>query len=274
MPTLRGMRRRGYTPDAIRAFCAEIGVTKANSRNDMALLENALRADLNARAERRMAVLRPLKLVIENYPEGREEQLEAVNNPEDPDAGVRAVPFGRELWIEAEDFRPEAPRKFHRLTPGREVRLRYAYYVTCTGFDTDPESGEVTAVRCTYDPETRGGDSADGRKVRGTIHWVSAAHAVCAEVRLYDHLFAVPDPDDVPPGGDFRDNLNPSSLEVLGEVPMEPSLAELAPGQTVQFERQGYFCVDTSDSVPGRPVFNRAVALRDSWARQEKRGTP
>jgi len=271
MPTLRGMRRRGYTPEAIRAFCSEVGVTKANSRNDIALLENALRADLNTRAPRRLAVLRPLRLVIDNYPEEREEELEAVNNPEDPAGGVRAVPFSRELWIERDDFRVEAPRKFHRLTPGREVRLRYAYYVTCTGCDTDPRTGEVTAVHCTYDPETRGGDSADGRKVKGTIHWVSARHAFRAEVRLYDHLFAVPDPTDVPEGGDFREHLNPGSLEVLHEVPMEPSLAALPQGDTVQFERQGYFCVDSVDSLPGRPVFNRTVALRDSWARLERR---
>jgi glutaminyl-tRNA synthetase len=272
MPTLGGMRRRGYTPESIRALCAEIGVTKTGSTIPIGVLENALRADLNERAERRMAVLRPLKLIVENYPEDGEETVDALNNPQDESAGTRPVPFSRELWIERDDFRPEAPRKFHRLTPGREVRLRYAYYVTCTGFDTDPETGEVTAVRCEYDPETRGGDSADGRKVRGTIHWVSARHARTAEVRLYDHLFREENPTDVPAGGDFKDNLNPDSLEVLAEVPMEPSLAEIEPGRRVQFERQGYFVSDSVDSRPGEPVFNRAVALKDSWAKIERKG--
>jgi glutaminyl-tRNA synthetase len=271
MPTLRGIRRRGYTPEALRAFCEGIGVTKTNSRIDQVVLENALRDDLNTRAQRRMAVLDPLELVIENYPDDGEERLEAVNNPEDPAAGTRVVPFSRRLWIEREDFRPEAPRKFHRLTPGREVRLRYAYYVTCTGFDTDPATGEVTRVRCTYDPETRGGDSADGRKVRGTIHWVSAQHAIHREVRLYDHLFAALDPTEVPEGQDFLANLNPDSLTVLPEVPMEPSLEQVEPGWHVQFERKGYFVVDTVDSRPGRAVFNRAVGLKDSWARIEQR---
>jgi glutaminyl-tRNA synthetase len=271
MPTLGGMRRRGYTPESIRALCEEIGVTKTNSTIPIAVLENALRTDLNVRAERRMAVLRPLKLIIDNYPADGQESIEAVNNPEDAAAGVRSVPFSRELWIERDDFRPEAPRKFHRLTPGREVRLRYAYYVTCTGFDTDPATGEVSAVHCDYDPETRGGDSADGRKVRGTIHWVSARHAHRAEVRLYDHLFREPDPTDVPEGGDFKENLNPDSCEVLRDVPMEPLLAELEPGSLVQFERKGYFVADEVDSAAGAPVFNRAVALKDSWAKIEKK---
>ena len=271
MPTLSGVRRRGYTPEALRAFCDGIGVTKANRTIDRIVLDNALRDDLNRRAPRRMAVLDPVKLIIENYPAEGEEQLEAVNNPEDEAAGTRSVPFSRELWIEREDFRPEAPRKFHRLTPGREVRLRYAYYVTCTGFDTD-DQGEVTAVRCTYDPETRGGDSADGRKVRGTIHWVSVRHAHHAEVRLYDHLFTAEDPDDVPDGEDFLTHLNPDSLVTLPAVPMEPGLATASAGWTVQFERKGYFCVDSVDSAPGRPVFNRAVALKDSWAKISQRG--
>ncbi len=271
LPTLQGLRRRGYTPASIRALCREIGVTKAGSRIPVEFLQNALRADLNPRVERRMAVLQPLRLVIENYPEDAEESVEAVNNPEDESAGTRQVPFSRELWIERDDFRAEAPRKFHRLTPGREVRLRYAYYVTCTGFDTDPATGEVSAVRCTYDPETRGGDSADGRKVRGTIHWVSARHAHSAEVRRYEHLFRVPDPNDVPPDGDFKDHLDPDSLSVLEAVPMEPALADAQPGEHLQFERQGYFVADEVDSSPGRPVFNRTVSLKDSWAKIERR---
>ena len=265
MPTLRGIRRRGYTPEALRAFCEGIGVTKANSTIDHVVLENAVREDLNRRAERRMAVLEPLELVIENYPEDGEEELEAVNNPEDAGAGTRRVPFSRVLYVERDDFRAEAPRKFHRLTPGREVRLRYAYYVTCTGFDTDPGTGAVTRVRCTYDPGTRGGDSADGRKVRGTIHWVSARHAARCEVRLYDHLFRALDPSEPPEGyagpedDAFLANLNPDSLEVLREVPVEPGLAAAEPGWRVQFERKGYFVVDPLDSRPGAPVFNRTV---------------
>jgi glutaminyl-tRNA synthetase len=274
MPTLGGLRRRGYTPEAIRAFCEEIGVTRANSTIDVGVLENALRADLNRRAPRRMAVLDPLKLVIENYPEDAEEALPADNNPEDPRAGRRSVPFARELWIERDDFRADAPRKFHRLAPGREVRLRYAYYVTATGFDVDPATGAVREVRCRYDPGTRGGDSADGRTVRGTIHWVSARHAVRAEVRLYDHLFACDDPEDVPEGGDFTRNLNPRSLEILPAVPMEPSLRDAPAGTHLQFERKGYFCVDARDSRPGRPVFNRSVSLKDTWKKLEARGQP
>ncbi len=264
MPTLSGLRRRGYTPEALRAFCETIGVARFNSTVDMVVLENSLREDLNRRAPRRMAVLRPVKLVIENYPEG-DEELACQNNPEDASMGTRPVPFSRELWIEADDFKAEAPKKWFRLAPGTEVRLRYAYYVICTGFETDA-AGNVTEVRCTFDPQTRGGDSPDGRKVRGTIHWVSARHARRAPVRLYDHLFAVPDPADVPEGKAFTDLLNPNSLEVL-EAYLEPSLLSAAPGERFQFERHGYFCADALDSRPGAPVFNRSVALRDSWAK-------
>jgi glutaminyl-tRNA synthetase len=267
MPTLSGLRRRGYTPEAIRAFCEGIGVTRVNALIDVGVLENALRTDLNARAPRAMAVVDPLRLVIENWPAGREDVLAAANIPENEAAGTRPVPFGRELWIERDDFRADAPKKFFRLAPGREVRLRYAYYVTCTGYDTDPATGEVTTVRCTYDPATRGGDSPDGRKVKGTIHWVSAAHAARAEVRLYDHLFADPEPG---AAEDLAAALNPRSLEVR-EAWLEPSLARAAPGDRFQFERLGYFSVDPVDSRPGRPVFNRAVALRDTWAKIERK---
>jgi len=270
MPTLSGLRRRGYTPESILAFMRGIGVAKFNSTVEMVLLENALREDLNKRAPRVMAVLDPLKVVITNYPEGETEELEAVNNPEDESAGTRKLPFSRELWIERDDFRADPPKKFWRLAPGNEVRLRYAYYITCTGFVTDPATGEVTEVHATYDPETRGGDSPDGRKVKSTIHWVSAPHAFEAEVRLYDHLFRVPDPMKVPEGGHFTDNLNPDSLTVLKACKLEPSLAAAEPGARVQFERVGYFCADSKDSRPGAPVFNRAVALRDSWAKVQK----
>ena len=271
MPTLCGLRRRGYTPEAIRAFCRQIGVTKYNSTTDIAVLENALRADLNKRAERRMAVLNPLKVVIENYPEEETEQIEAVNNPEDASAGTRQVPFSREIYIERDDFMEEPPRKFFRLAPGREVRLRYAYFITCREAIKD-EAGEIVELRCTYDPATRGGDAPDGRKVKATLHWVSARHAVRAEVRLYDHLFGKPDPDDVDePGQDYRANLNPNSLVVLKDVPVEPSLAGAEPGSRYQFERQGYFCVDLKESRPGRPVFNRSVTLKDTWAKIRKR---
>jgi glutaminyl-tRNA synthetase len=272
MPTLSGLRRRGYTPEAIRAFCAEIGVARFNSTVDLVKLENEVREDLNRRARRALAVLRPLRLVIENYPQGREEELVAVNNPEDASAGTRNVPFSRELYIERDDFRADAPKKFFRLAPGREVRLRYAYFVTCTGFEQDPSTGEVTLVRATYDPATRGGDSPDGRKVQGTIHWVSAAHALDAQVRLYDHLFSSPHPEKVEEGASFLDGLNPDSLEVLPGCKLEPGLAAAATsGERVQFERQGYFCAD-ADSTRARPVFNRIVGLRDSWAKIEKRG--
>ncbi len=268
MPTIAGLRRRGYTPESIRDFCARIGVAKKESTVDVALLEHCLREDLNRRAERRMAVLRPLRVVIENFPEDRVEELEAVNNPEDPSAGTRRVPFSRVLYIERDDFMEDPPRKFYRLAPGREVRLRYAYFVRCVDVVKD-ERGEVVELRCTYDPATRGGDAPDGRKVRATIHWVSAAHAVEAEVRLYDRLFTHPDPDGVK--DDFKNHLNPRSLEVLTGCRLEPSLAGARPGERYQFERLGYFCADP-DTRPGRPVFNRAVTLRDTWARIQKRG--
>ena len=267
MPTLRGLRRRGYTPEAIRAFCDTIGVTRHHSTNDMALLENAVREDLNRRAERRMAVLRPLKVVIENLPEDHEETLEAVNNPEDPQAGTRPMRFTREVYIEREDFREDAPRKFFRLAPGKEVRLRYAYCITCTDVIKD-DRGEIVELRCTYDPETGGGKTPDGRKVKGILHWVSAKHSVPAEVRLYDHLFAQPDPG--ADGRDFLEDLNPDSLEVLSDCRLEATLAETEQAFPFQFERQGYFCVDAVDSRPDRLVFNRTVSLRDSWAKHEK----
>jgi glutaminyl-tRNA synthetase len=272
MPTLSGLRRRGYTPEALRLFCERIGVAKFNSTVDVRQLENALRDELNKSAPRAMAVLDPLRLVIENYPEAREEQLEALNNPEDPAAGTRPLPFGRELWIEREDFRLDAPKNYWRLKPGQEVRLRYAYYVTCTGHEIDARTGQVTLVRCRYDPATRGGDSADKRKVKGTLHWVSAARAVQAEVRLFGHLFRVEHPEDVPEGTDFLQHLDPDSRRVLDGCKLEPMLALAAPMQRFQFERHGYFCVDARDSRPARPVFNRTVALRDTWARLEQRG--
>jgi glutaminyl-tRNA synthetase len=267
MPTLCGLRRRGFPPAAIRDFCQRIGVAKADNLVEVALLEHCARELLNKTAERRMAVLRPLKVVIENYPEGETEALEAVNNPEDPGAGTRPVPFSRELYIEAGDFMEEPPKKFFRLAPGREVRLRYAYFITCREAVKDA-AGNITELRCSYDPATRGGDAPDGRKVKGTIHWVSAAHAIPAEVRLYDHLFTEPVPG---AGGDVLDDLNPDSLTVLETCRLEPSLAEATMGAPLQFERQGYFCPDP-DSTPKRPVFNRTVALRDTWAKIQKRG--
>lgn len=263
MPTIVGMRRRGYTPDAIRTFCERIGVAKRENIVDVALLEHAVREDLNLHAPRVMAVLRPLRLVIENYPEGQTEEVSVVNNPEDPSAGSRKVPFSRVLYIERDDFMEDPPKKFFRLAPGREVRLRCAYFITCTGVTKDPASGEVTELRCTYDPATRGGDAPDGRKVKATLHWVSAAHAIAAEVRLYDRLFNAEQPG---ASGDYRADLNPNSLEVIREAKVEPSLAAAAPGVRVQFERIGYFSVDR-DSVAGRPVFNRTVTLKDSWAK-------
>jgi glutaminyl-tRNA synthetase len=266
MPTIAGLRRRGYTPEAIRDFCERIGVAKSDAMVDVALLEHCLREDLNRRAPRAMAVLRPLRLVIENYPEDRVEELEAVNNPEDPGAGTRRVPFSRILYIERDDFREDPPRKYFRLAPGVEVRLRYAYLVTCTGVHKDPRTGEVTEVRCAYDPATRGGDAPDGRRIRGTIHWVSAAHAVEAEVRLYDHLFLKPRPDE---DDDWKSALNLNSLERLAGCRLEPALAAARAGSHYQFERTGYFSVDP-DGSPGRPVFNRTVSLRDSWAKLEK----
>jgi glutaminyl-tRNA synthetase len=267
MPTLAGLRRRGYTPEAIRDFAERVGTAKAAKVVDIAFLEHCLREDLNRRAERRMAVLRPLKLVIENYPEGRVEAIEAVNNPEDPGAGTRKVPFSRVLYIEQEDFRDPAPPKYFRLSPGAEVRLRYAYIVKCTGVERD-SAGQVTTVRCTYDADSRGGDSR-GRRVKGTIHWVSASHSVPAEVRLYDHLFAAPRPDDAE---DWHSALNPSSLESLRGARLEPALAGVDRGSRFQFERQGYFCVDERDSSPSRLVFNRTVGLRDTWAKIESKG--
>lgn len=272
MPTLSGMRRRGYTPESIRTFCSRIGVSKTNGVVELGLLEHCLREDLNRRAPRVMAVLRPLKLVIENYPEGQVEMMEAVNNPEDPSAGTRLVPFSRELWIEQDDFREVPPKGYFRLFPGNEVRLRYGYIVRCTGCVKDA-AGRVVEVRCTYDPATRGGDTPDGRKVKGTIHWVSVPHAFDAEVRLYDNLFVKPDPDDTEPGKDWTSNLNPNSLEVLEGCKMEPSLRTARPGDRFQFERLGYFCVDP-DTTEERMVFNRTIGLRDTWAKVEKKLNP
>jgi glutaminyl-tRNA synthetase len=265
MPTIAGLRRRGYTPESIRDFCGRIGVAKKENVIDMAQLEHSVREDLNLRAPRVMTVLRPLKIVITNYPEGRTEDVDVINNPEDPSAGTRKVPFSRELYIERDDFMEDPPKKFFRLSPGKEVRLRCAYFVTCTEVVKDA-GGEITALRCTYDPATRGGDAPDGRRVKATLHWVSAAHAVPVEVRLYDRLFSVEDPESAPEGKTFLDYLNPGSLEVLSRAMAEPSLAGAAAGTRVQFERLGYFCVD-SDSRPGAPVFNRTVSLRDAWAK-------
>jgi glutaminyl-tRNA synthetase len=267
MPTISGLRRRGYSPEALRDFCGRIGVAKRDSTVDLALLEHCLREDLNRRAPRAMAVLRPLKVVIVNYPEGQVEELEAVNNPEDPAAGTRKVPFSRVLYIERDDFREDPPKKFFRLAPGREVRLRYAYFVKCEEVVKDA-SGEVVELRCSYDPATLGGNAPDGRKVQATIHWVSAAHAVEAEVRLYDRLFTVPNPA---AEGDWKGYLNPGSLEVLSSCRLEPSLAGAKPGERYQFERLGYFCADP-DSSAGKPVFNRTVTLRDQWAKIEAKG--
>jgi glutaminyl-tRNA synthetase len=271
MPTISGMRRRGYTPEALRNFCGRIGVSKTNGSTELSLLEYFVREDLNKRALRVMAVLNPLRMVIENYPEDQVEEMEAVNNPEDASAGTRLVPFSRVLYIERDDFREDPPKQFFRLSPGREVRLRYGYLVTCTGVVKD-ETGEVIEIRCTYDPETRGGNTPDGRKVKSTIHWVSAAHALDGEVRLYETLFTCEDPSVVPEGGDFTDNLNPNSLEVIRNCKLEPSLLDAAPGNGYQFERLGYFCVD-SDSTSQMLVFNRTVALRDTWAKIEKKSS-
>jgi len=265
MPTISGLRRRGYTPESVREFCRRVGVTKFDGVTDIVQLENALREDLNERATRVMAVLRPLKVVIENYPEDQVEELEAINNPQDESAGTRKVPFSREIYIERDDYMDDAPKKFFRLSIGREVRLRYAYFIKCTDVIKD-ESGEVIELRCTYDPETKGGNAPDGRKVKGTIHWVSVEHATSAEVRLYDHLFVKEDPDDVEGDADWRSNLNPNSLETLPDCQLEPSLAAAEVGVGYQFERTGYFCLD-KDSKPGKLVFNRAVSLRDTWAK-------
>ena len=269
MPTISGFRRRGYTPESIRAFCKHIGLNKYDSVVEIGVLENFLRDDLNRRAERRMAVLKPLRLVITNYPEGRSELLDAVNNPENADAGTRKIPFSRTLFIEQDDFREVPPPKYFRLSPGVEVRLRYAYFVRCTGVVKDA-AGNIVEVHCTYDPATRGGDAPDQRKVKSTIHWVSAEHAIDAEVRLYNHLFKVPHPEDVPEGQDWRVNLNPNSIETITDAKLEPSLAEAPVGARFQFERLGYFAVDR-DSKPGRLVFNRAVTLKDTWAKLQKK---
>jgi glutaminyl-tRNA synthetase len=282
MPTISGLRRRGYTPESIRSFCTRIGVTKQNSLHEMSWLEDELRTDLNKRANRRAGVLRPLKVVIENYPEDQVEQLDAINNPEDESAGKRKVPFSRELYIEQTDFMEEPPKKFFRLGPGREVRLRYAYFITCTEVIKN-DLGEVVELRCTYDPETLGGKAPDGRKVRGTIHWVAAATAVTAEVRLYDHLFKTPDPfessnsdkgstsTDTPADASYLDNLNENSLEILTDCKLEPSLENAVVGELYQFERLGYFGVDSQDSTSGNLVFNRSVTLRDTWAKMQRK---
>ena len=271
MPTLAGYRRRGYTPDAIRAFCERIGVAKRNSMVDIAMLEHCLREDLNQRAPRVMAVLRPIKVVLENYPANKIEELEAVNNPEDPAMGTRKVPFSKFLYIEQDDFREDPPKGFFRLSPGKEVRLRYAYIIKCLGIEKDSATGEIRELRCTYDPDTKSGSSQANRKVKATIHWVSAAQALNAEVRLYDHLFSKEDPDDVPEGSDWLENVNPHSLERLSDCRVEPYLRNARPGDRFQFERLGYFCADVVDCSQGRLVFNRSVTLRDTWARVDKR---
>ncbi len=270
MPTISGLRRRGYTAVSIRTFCDRIGVAKAASVVDIALLDHCLREDLNARARRRMAVLKPLRLVIDNYPEGKTEWLEGENNPEDPGMGSRKLPFSKIIYIEQDDFMEHPPKKFFRLAPGREIRLKHAYYITCVDVVKDEDSGEVIEVHCTYDPETKGGWSEDGRKVKGTSHWVSEAHAVDAEVRLYEHLFTRENPDEPEEGKDFTDYINPNSLVVLKGCKIEPELADSEPGESFQFLRQGYFCVDP-DSTKGKPVFNRTVSLRDTWAKIKKK---
>ena len=270
MPTLCGLRRRGYTPEAIRAFCERIGVARFNSTIEMVWLEDALRDDLNKRAPRVLAVLKPLKVVLTNWPAGQVDWLDAVNNPEDESAGSRKVPFSGTLYVEHDDFMEAPPKQFFRLSPGREVRLRYAYFITCNEVVKDA-SGNIVELRCTYDPASRGGNSPDGRKVKSTLHWVSAEHALPTEVRLYDHLCRQPNPNDVPEGVDWKTTLNPNSLEVLPTAMLEPSVASAAPGSKFQFERLGYFCVDTVDSQPGHPAFNRAVTLRDSWAKAQKK---
>jgi len=268
MPTLSGIRRRGYTPEAIRNFCRAIGVSKTNGKIELSLLEHHVREDLNKRALRVMAVLRPLRVVIDNYPEGQTEEMEAVNNPEDASAGTRKVPFSRVLYLEQDDFREDPPKGYFRLSPGKEVRLRYGYFITAKSVVKDA-NGQILEVHCTYDPATRGGNAPDGRKVKSTIHWVSAAHAIDAEVRLYDNLFAVENPNAVPEGQEFTVNLNPNSLEVVPDAKLEPGLRSAAVGSRYQFERLGYFCVDR-DSTPGKLVFNRTVGLRDAWAKIEK----
>jgi len=272
MPTICGLRRRGYSPESIRNFCKIIGINKFNSTIDIALLEHCIREDLNKTSARVMAVLRPLKVIIDNYPEGLVEEMEAVNNPEDPSAGTRKVPFSREIYIERDDFMEEPPKKFYRLAPGREIRLRYAYFIRCTGVVKNSK-GEVVELHCTYDTATKGGDAPDGRKVKATLHWVSAQHTLDAEVRLYEHLFVKENPDDVSEDQDFTANLNPNSLEVLNNCKVEPSLKDVKPLQRFQFERLGYFCVDP-DSSSDKLVFNRTVTLRDPWAKIKKSQSP
>ena len=271
MPTLAGIKRRGFTPEAIRNFCGAIGVSKTNGIIELGLLEHHVREDLNKRAARVMAVLKPLRVVIDNYPDDLVEEMEAVNNPEDASMGTRKVPFSKVLYIEQDDFREVPPKQYYRLSPGKEVRLRYGYFITCTSVVKDETTGEVTEVHCTYDPATRGGNAPDGRKVKSTIHWLSAAHAVDAEVRLYENLFTRENPNEMKEGEDFTANLNPNSLETLPSAKVEPSLANVEAGTRYQFERLGYFCVDP-DSKPGKPVFNRTLPLRDAWAKIEKKG--
>jgi glutaminyl-tRNA synthetase len=270
MPTISGMRRRGYTPESIRDFADRIGVAKSDNMVEIALLEHCLREDLNLRALRVMAVLNPLRVVITNYPENKVEELEAVNNPEDPEAGTRSLPFSREIYIEREDFREDPPSKYFRLAPGREVRLKHAYYITCVNVIKDSVNGEITELHCTYDPESRGGWTKDGRKVKGTLHWVNVDHAVEAEIRLYDHLFIKENPNDTSKGEDFRSFINPNSMQVLKNCKVEPDLTRATAQNAYQFLRQGYFCLDSKDSKPEALVFNRTVSLRDSWARIER----
>jgi methionine--tRNA ligase beta chain len=274
MPTISGYRRRGYTPEAIRTFCERIGVAKADSVVDVALLESTLRDDLNARAPRAMAVLRPLKVVLENYPEGQTDQFEIPFHPDNAALGSRQVPFGRVLFIERDDYAEQPPKGWFRLSPGAEVRLRAACVIKCVEAIKDPATGEVTELRCTWDPQSRGGAPADGRKIKGTLHWVSAAHAADAEVRLYDRLFVKENPYDVEEGQDYRANLNPNSLETLTGCKLEPALAGAQPGDKFQFERLGYYCADAKDSKPGHPVFNQTVTLRDSWAKIAEKQAP
>ncbi len=271
IPTLCGLRRRGYPPEAIRNFCDRIGLAKRDSVVDVALLEYSVRETLNKKAPRVMGVLRPLKVVIENYPENQVDELDAINNPEDPAAGTRKVPFSREIYIERDDFMENPPKKFFRLGPGREVRLRYAFFITCTDIIKDEKTGEVIELRCTYDPATRGGDAPDGRKVKATLHWVSATHAINAQVRLYDRLFSKANPDEKEEGKTYKDFINPNALEILDNCRLEPCLANVGPDYFCQFERLGYFCVDAKDSKPGALVFNRTVTLRDAWAKMKKK---
>ncbi len=270
MPTIAGIRRRGYPPEAMRAFCEEIGVTKFNSLTEIVVLENAIRTNLNKRANRVMAVIHPIKVVIENYPDNQVEELESINNPEDPSAGTRLVPFSKVLYIERDDFMEVPPKQFFRLSPGREVRLRWGYLITCQSVIKDPTTGEIIEIRCTYDPQTRGGNAPDGRKVKSTIHWVSAQHAIDAEVRLYDHLFSIENVAEIPDGEDWKNYLNPKSLVVVPDAKLERSLAAAQPGDRCQFERLGYFCVD-KDSAPGKLVFNRTVSLKDEWSKLQKK---